>query len=94
VEIGVRLALGADPSSIIALVLRRVAWLVGTGIIIGAGLSFWASHFVTKLLFNLDPRDPITFVTAAVVLMAVGLLAGWLPARRAGRIDPVQVLRS
>ncbi len=92
-EIGVRLALGADPSDVVSLVLGRVAWLVGAGVIVGAGLSLWASHFVASLLFGLQPRDPLTLVVAALVLTFVGALAGWLPARRASRIDPSIVLR-
>jgi putative ABC transport system permease protein len=57
-------------------------------------LSWWASRFVAaSLLFGLQPRDPTTFVAGALVLMAVGLVAGWLPARRASRIDPTRVLR-
>jgi len=53
----------------------------------------WASQFVTTLLYGLEPRDPRTLVQAAAVLAAVGALAGWLPAHRASRIDPAEVLR-
>ena len=69
-EIGIRMALGANPSGVVFLVLR-----------------------VTTLLYGLQPRDPMTFIGAAAVLMAIGLLAGWIPARRAARIDPTVVLR-
>ncbi|PYQ73193.1 MAG: hypothetical protein DMG04_14340, partial [Acidobacteria bacterium] len=62
-------------------------------IVVGTGVSFWASQFVSALLYGLEPRDPATLVGSAGVLAAVGAMAGWLPARRASRIDPAEVLR-
>jgi predicted permease len=91
-EIGVRLALGAEPGGIVVMVLRRVALLVGFGAVAGAGASLWAAQFVTTLLYGLEPRDRPTLVAAVLVLAAIGALAGWLPARRASRIDPARVL--
>ena len=92
-EIGIRMALGAAPSGVVRLVLTRVTALVAIGVAVGAGVSVWASKFVATLLFGLEPRDPATLVSAAVVLAAIGAIAGWLPAYRASRIDPAQVLR-
>jgi ABC-type antimicrobial peptide transport system permease subunit len=92
-ELGVRLALGAGPSDIRRLVLRRLVLLVGMGIIAGLAISLWAGRFIQTQLFSLEPRDPVTLAGAAALLFAIGLLAGWLPARRAARIDPVIVLR-
>jgi putative ABC transport system permease protein len=92
-EIGIRMALGAAPSGVIRLVLARVSLLVAAGIVAGCGLSLWAAKFVSTLLYGLPPRDPVTMVGAAVALAAVGALAGWLPAYRASRIDPAEVLR-
>jgi predicted permease len=92
-EIGIRMALGADQRGVIALVLRRVGMLVALGVVLGLSVSLWASRFVSTLLFGLEPRDPGTLVAAALVLGAIGALAGWLPARRASRIDPARVLR-
>jgi ABC-type lipoprotein release transport system permease subunit len=59
----------------------------------GAGVSVWAAKFVETLLYGLEPRDPATLAGAAIILGAVGAAAGWLPAYRASRIDPAQVLR-
>ena len=93
-EIGIRMALGADRVDVSMMVMRRVAALVSVGLLAGVALSAWASRFVGALLFNLEPRDPRTFLTAATVLIAVGALAAWLPARRAARTDPMRVLRN
>jgi putative ABC transport system permease protein len=92
-EIGIRLALGAAPATVIRLVLARVSLVVGIGIAVGAGLSVWMSRFVGGLIYDLAPRDPATLVGAALILFATGAVAGWLPARRAARIDPIAVLR-
>jgi predicted permease len=92
-EIGIRMALGAAPGSVVYLVLSRVTWLVGIGIAVGAGASLWASQFVATLLYGLEPRDPGTLLTAAGVLAVVGAVAGWLPAYRASRVSPAEVLR-
>jgi ABC-type antimicrobial peptide transport system permease subunit len=92
-EIGIRMALGAAPAGVITLVLGRVLLLVALGIVVGAGASLWASQFVKVLLFDMQPRDPLTLIVSAVVLGTIGALAGWVPARRASRVDPARVLR-
>jgi putative ABC transport system permease protein len=92
-EIGIRMALGAEPAGVVRLVLVRVFMLVALGVIIGTMVSLWSSRFITSLLYDLQPRDAVTLVTAAVTLAAVGAIAGWLPAYRASRTDPAQVLR-
>jgi ABC-type antimicrobial peptide transport system permease subunit len=92
-EIGIRLALGARARSVIALLGRRVAALVAGGIALGAAISTWCAGFVSTLLFGLGAHDASTLAGAIVVLSLVAVLAGWIPARRATRLDPTVVLR-
>jgi putative ABC transport system permease protein len=93
-EIGIRLALGAAPLGIVRLVLARIGLVVGIGLAIGTCVCLWTSTLLASLLYGVAPRDPATLMIAAVVLAGLALLAGWLPARRASRIDPAIVLRS
>jgi putative ABC transport system permease protein len=92
-EIGVRMALGATRSRVMARVLREVALVAAPGIGLGALAAFAASGAVRSLLFGVTPTQPSVFVVAASVLAGVAIVAGWLPARRASRIDPLAALR-
>jgi putative ABC transport system permease protein len=92
-EIGVRLALGAGPGTIVQMVLRRVALQVATGAALGIIASLWVSRLVAKLLYGVQPQDPFTLGAGAILLVASTVVAGWLPARSASRSDPAQVLR-
>jgi len=92
-EIGVRMALGATRASVVRLVLARVSLLTGTGVVLGLVLGAWASRFVATLLYELDPSDPLTLIVSAATLVLIAGIAGWLPANRASRLDPTQVLR-
>ena len=92
-EIGIRMALGADRGSILAMVLREAAVLLGTGILIGAALAVAGGSTVRALLYGLTPSDPSTLVFAAMGLSAVAALASLLPAQRASRLDPMVALR-
>jgi len=91
-EIGIRMALGATRASVIRLVLSRVSILIGGGIVVGLAIGTWASRFVATLLYGLAPGDPVTLIAAAAVLALIGAIAGWLPANRASRLNPTQVL--
>jgi putative ABC transport system permease protein len=92
-ELGIRLALGTAPRQVAGLVLSNVAKLVAVGLVAGLIVSWWASRFIRGMLFALEPGDVPTMVAATTVLVCVALLASWLPARRAARIDPAQILR-
>jgi putative ABC transport system permease protein len=92
-EFGVRMALGATRRTMIGLVLRDVAGLVVAGVLIGTGGALTLSSLARSILFGLTPRDPTVFVTASCVLGLTALVAGWLPARRASRVDPLIALR-
>jgi putative ABC transport system permease protein len=92
-EIGIRMALGASAGQVMKMVLARIGALVVIGLVLGAALSIWSGRFVATLLFGLEPRDLTTLIGAMVLLTGVAMIAGWLPARRASRIDPTIVLR-
>jgi putative ABC transport system permease protein len=92
-EIGIRMALGAAPSSVVRMVLSRVAVLVGLGVAIGSAISYWVSPLVSTLLYRVPARDLTTLLGAAAILSAIGAIAGAVPARRAAVIDPARVLR-
>jgi putative ABC transport system permease protein len=92
-EIAVRMALGAEARGVVRLVLGRALRLAGLGLLIGVAVSLWLSRFVSSLLFGLEARDLPTLLAAAAILAGICVLAAGLPARRASRIDPSQVLR-
>jgi putative ABC transport system permease protein len=92
-EFGIRLALGASPRSIRRLVLKDVALVLAAGLTAGLLASFAATRLLATLLFNLQPHDTLTIVAAAGLLSTVALLAAYLPARRATRVDPMVALR-
>jgi putative ABC transport system permease protein len=93
-EIGIRMALGAQERTVISLVVRQAMLLVGAGVVAGTALALYLSQTMTKMLFSVRPTDPTTFVSVAAVLAGVALLASYLPARRATRVDPIVALRS
>ena len=92
-EIAIRMALGARSSQVLWMVLRQALLFAGIGIAVGIGLSLWTGQFLASLLYGLTPRDPITLALTAVLLTLVAAAAGYVPARRAARIDPAQSLK-
>ena len=92
-EIGVRIALGADTGSVIWLVMREVLILLAVGLAVGVPAAYGLGRFVSSQLFALQAADPWVAATAAVVLSSVAILAGYVPAQRASRVDPIMALR-
>jgi predicted permease len=93
-EIGVRMALGADRRDVLRLVLTRALRIVAVGLIVGLAGAAGVTRVLQRFLFGVTPTDPIAFTAVTLLLMAVGLMAAWLPARRATRIDPCAALRA
>ena len=91
--VAVDMAIGASAASVVRLVLRRLTVLAGLGIVAGCVLSFWATSLLGSLLFRITTRDPASIAIAITALGLVTLCAGWIPARRASRIDPAEALR-
>jgi len=92
-EIGVRLAMGAQRKDVLRMILGRAGWLTGIGVCTGLALAFALAHGVSNLLYAVSPNDPIVFSAITGAITAIALLASWLPARRAARIDPMEALR-
>jgi ABC-type antimicrobial peptide transport system permease subunit len=92
-EIGIRMALGARPRAVVSMVMSEVTLLATIGLAIGMACALPASRFVESFLFGTAPNDPLTLACAAAILVAAALLAGYFPARRASRIDPMLALR-
>ena len=93
-EIGIRLALGAAPSRVTAMILREGGSLVGLGLAVGVASSLALARTIEGLLFGVASRDPFTLVAVVVTMTAIGLVACWVPAARASRIDPSEALRA
>jgi putative ABC transport system permease protein len=93
-ELGIRRALGAQVADVVRMVVADGVRLAGVGVAIGVLVALWAGKWVKPLLFGVSPRDPAVFVLAAMLLIAVAMLASWIPALRASRVDPQIALRS
>jgi len=92
-EIGIRVALGAPRDHIMWLILRETLWLTLAGIAAGVPLALWTAGYAKSVLFGISPADPLTIAGTIVLLLSVAALAGYLPARRALRVDPVVALK-
>lgn len=92
-EIGVRMALGASTSNVVWIVLAEALGMVGVGLVIGTSLALWAEQFATRLIPDLAAKGPVWILLGVVTMFAIALLAAYLPARRAARIDPMIALR-
>ena len=92
-EIGIRMTLGARTRDVMGLVMRESMVLVAAGVAIGVAAALAASRLIASLLFGLTPSDPLAMAGAITVMLAVSALAGYLPARRATKVDPMVALR-
>ena len=93
-EIGIRMALGAQPADVRAMVVRQAVAMGGLGVMIGGAGALAATRVLESLLFAVQPHDPITFIAVSAVLLTVMLIAAYLPALRATRVDPITALRT
>jgi putative ABC transport system permease protein len=92
-EIGVRLALGARREDVLGMILRRASWLTGVGVCIGLAMAYALAHGVANLLVGVRAGDPLVFAAITTLIVAISMLASWIPARQASRIDPMVALR-
>jgi predicted permease len=92
-EIGIRLALGAQPGQVRGMILRESTWLAIAGIVAGTGAALGLTRLVKSMLYGIQPWDPATMIGGVVVLLAVALAASWIPARRAAGVQPMEALR-
>ena len=90
---GIRMALGAEGRDVMRLIVRQGLVQLGIGLVLGLGLAALLSRGMDIILFGVEPLDPTTFIAIAIVLIGTGLLASFVPARRATRVDPVIALR-
>jgi predicted permease len=92
-EIGIRLALGAQPGQVRGMILRESTWLAIAGIVVGVGAALVLTRLMKSMLYGIQPWDPLTMAGGVLILMAVALAASWIPARRAARVQPMEALR-
>jgi predicted permease len=92
-EIGIRLALGAQPGQVRGMILRESTWLAIVGILVGVGAALGLTRLVKSMLYGIEPNDPATICCGVLILLALALAASWIPARRAAGVEPMEALR-
>jgi ABC-type antimicrobial peptide transport system permease subunit len=92
-EIGIRLALGALPRRVLGMILREASWISLAGVALGLGSALLLARLVKSMLYGLQPADPMSFCAGVFLLVAVGLAASWIPARKAASVQPMEALR-
>ncbi len=93
-EVGVRMAFGARPTDVVRRMVGDTAWPIVIGAVGGLAGAYYAARFIESFLYDTPPREPVTFAIVAAVMVAIALLAAWIPARRAAKVDPVVALRA
>ena len=93
-EVGIRIALGAQVSDVLKMILAQGMAVIGVGLVLGLVAAFWLMRLLRSLLFGVGENDPVTFVAITLVLFVVALVACYIPARRATKVDPLEALRS
>ena len=93
-EIGIRMALGAQPQAVTRMFVRNGILLAGLGVVFGLGAAFATMRLMSSLLFRVSPTDPVTYCAVSLGLIATAMLACYLPSRRAAVVDPVEALRA
>jgi ABC-type antimicrobial peptide transport system permease subunit len=93
-EIGVRMALGAQQGAVRRLILRDAMWAVVPGVVVGLGFALVIAKLLQSLLYGVTSTDPVTYAGVITVLLLVAMLASWIPARRATRVDPMIAIRA
>jgi ABC-type antimicrobial peptide transport system permease subunit len=92
-EIGIRLALGAQPGQVQRMILGESTWLAGVGIVVGVGAALLLTRLVKSMLYGIQPNDLPTVATGASILLVIALASSWIPARRASGVQPMEALR-
>jgi putative ABC transport system permease protein len=92
-EIGIRMAMGAEETDVLWMVLRRTLLLAGSGVLIGTLGALALTRVLSKFLFEITPTDPFTFLAVTAILVTVAIIAAWIPAQRAARVYPLVALR-
>jgi putative ABC transport system permease protein len=92
-EIGIRVALGAQRSNVVTMVIGRGVRLTAVGLAVGLIAAFWLTRLIGKMLFGIGPTDPLTFIGISLLLLGATVVASYIPARRATKVDPMVALR-